>query len=142
MAQIRGGALDPPRTAGRARAHSVCATRIAISESSASRRAASKPGVASDAPPSRRAARPSCDARAASIASRQPSRSASSIATPGATAQTVAATVRVGLGEVVAHLQQAAESRRTANLAGYALAFVIAVGFVIVPLSVLFGIVE
>lgn len=30
---------------------------------------------------------------------------------------TVAATVRVGLGEVVAHLQQAAESRRTAELA-------------------------
>ena len=39
-------------------------------------------------------------------------------------------------------LTNTAESRRLWNLAGYALAFVIAVGFVIVPLSVLFGIVE
>ena len=39
-------------------------------------------------------------------------------------------------------LTNTAESRRLFNLAGYVLAFVIAVGFVIVPLSVLFGIVE
>jgi succinate dehydrogenase / fumarate reductase cytochrome b subunit len=39
-------------------------------------------------------------------------------------------------------LTNTAESRRLWNLAGYTLAFVIGVGFVIVPLSVLFGIVE
>jgi succinate dehydrogenase / fumarate reductase cytochrome b subunit len=39
-------------------------------------------------------------------------------------------------------LTSTAESRRLWNLAGYTLAFVIGVGFVIVPLSVLFGIVE